>query len=160
MSTRGGRTRRERPYALAASTFYAALVVAIASGAIPRTFTPRGTIGAAVILLAILLMAWSSFALRSWRLLAAIDTGHELCTTGPYAHVRHPMYVAVDLLALGSAVWVPTRFVIVGALLLFVGGDLRARAEEKVLVEAFGRSYLELHEASAANAARDLLIEW
>jgi protein-S-isoprenylcysteine O-methyltransferase Ste14 len=51
------------------------------------------------------------------------------------------MYVAVDLLALGSAAWVPTRLVIVGALLLLVGGDLRARAEEKVLVEAFGRRY-------------------
>ena len=57
--------------------------------------------------------------------------------------IRHPIYLAFDLLGVGLAVAVPTPMVIAGAVLLIVGGDLRARAEERALVEAFGNRYQE-----------------
>ncbi|MBI4486445.1 MAG: hypothetical protein HY655_10580 [Acidobacteria bacterium] len=51
------------------------------------------------------------------------------------------MYLAIDLLAVGSAVWVPTPLVLIGAVALAIGGDLRARIEERALLEAFGERY-------------------
>ena len=51
------------------------------------------------------------------------------------------MYLAVDVLGLGSAVWVATPVVTLAALLLVIGGDLRGRAEEEVLLAAFKDRY-------------------
>jgi protein-S-isoprenylcysteine O-methyltransferase Ste14 len=120
---------------------WAGVMFALMEGRVSRVVTLRGTLGAMLLLCAALLMTWSIVALRSWRLLPVVDAGHELCTTGPYGLVRHPMYVALDLLGLGSAVWVGTAPVALAAALLVVGGDMRARLEEKALVEVFGDRY-------------------
>jgi protein-S-isoprenylcysteine O-methyltransferase Ste14 len=120
---------------------YMGLILAFGERKIARTITPHGGIGALVILGANALMAWSLMALQSWRLSPKVEVGDQLCTTGPYGVVRHPIYLAVDLLGLGSAIWVPTPLVIWGALLLVIGGDFRSRTEEKVLLQAFGDRY-------------------
>ena len=120
---------------------WAGIVLALVQGRVSRAVTARAVLGAVVLLCAVLLIAWSIGALRSWRLLPTVGAAHELCTTGPYGFVRHPMYLAINLLAVGSLVWVPTPLVITGTLLLIVGGDLRARLEERVLLEAFGERY-------------------
>jgi len=63
------------------------------------------------------------------------DRGHRVCSTGPYAHVRHPMYIAVILmaaslpLALGSLYSLIPAAVIAG---LFI---LRTILEDKTLKE-------------------------
>jgi protein-S-isoprenylcysteine O-methyltransferase Ste14 len=117
------------------------LVYALVSGQVERPVTLQGLFGALLILAGTLLMVWSHREFGSWRLLPKIDTNHQLCTTGPYAMVRHPMYLAIDLLGLGTAVWAPTALVIIAASLLFIGGDLRARVEENALIDAFGDLY-------------------
>jgi len=38
-------------------------------------------------------------------------------------------------------VWIPTEILWASLLLVFVGGDLRARAEEKLLTQVFGDTY-------------------
>ena len=55
--------------------------------------------------------------------------------------MRHPIYLALDLLALGSALWLPTAWTAAGFLMMVVTGDIRARGEEKLLIAAFGDSY-------------------
>ena len=120
---------------------WAGVVFAFVEGRVSRAVTVRGVFGAALVLCAVVLMAWSVRALRSWRLLPTIDAGHELCTTGPYGLIRHPMYLAIDLLGLGSAAWVGTLPIVLAAAVLVLGGDLRARIEERALVEAFGDRY-------------------
>lgn len=112
-------------------------------GRVSRGVSVRGVLGALLVVCAGLLMAWAIAELRSWRLLPEIDADHDLCTTGPYGLVRHPMYLALDLLGIGAAVWVATAPAIVAAVLLVVGGDLRARLEEAVLLDAFGDRYRE-----------------
>lgn len=102
---------------------------------------PHPIAGGAVILAGALLVAWTMRVFRSWRFQARIDAGHRLSTDGPFAWVRHPIYAALDLLALGSLLWIPTVATLAGLLLMIVMGDVRARGEETVLLAAFGEDY-------------------
>ena len=104
-------------------------------------FPPHPIFGAAIIVAAGGLLAWALLVFRSWRLLARIERGHQLCTTGPFRLVRHPIYLAFDLLALGTFVWVPTWIILVGVILTVLAGDLRARGEERLLCKVFGDEY-------------------
>jgi protein-S-isoprenylcysteine O-methyltransferase Ste14 len=104
-------------------------------------FSPAPRAGATLILLAAALAAWALLVFRSWRLEARIEDGHELCTRGPFGLVRHPIYLATDLLFVGTALWVPSATVLAGSALAFFGADLRARAEERILLDAFGDAY-------------------
>jgi protein-S-isoprenylcysteine O-methyltransferase Ste14 len=104
-------------------------------------FPPLPAAGVLVMLAATALAVWTVAIFRSWRLRAQIETGHELSTDGPFRFIRNPIYLGMDLLALGTFLWVPTPIVLAGMLLVFLAGDLRARAEEKVLAAAFGDRY-------------------
>ncbi|MEA2691430.1 MAG: hypothetical protein QOJ16_817 [Acidobacteriota bacterium] len=106
-------------------------------------FPPQRLAGAAVIVAAIALVAWTLAVFRSWRLRASLEAGHELSTDGPFGFVRHPIYLAMDLLALGTLLWLPDPLVAIGTVLVALGGDLRARAEETVLLAVFGDRYRE-----------------
>lgn len=81
---------------------------------------------------------------RSWRLRAELAAGHELCTDGPFRVVRHPIYTALVVLCVASFLLVPNTCTAVGIVTTFATGDLRARAEEKLLLGAFGDRYAKL----------------
>ena len=115
--------------------------LALFRGRIDRYFTPHGAFGAAIVVGAAVLFSWALVTFRSWRLIAEVDADHELCNRGPYRLVRHPIYLAIDLFAVGVAIWVPISIVVIAAVMLVVGGEVRARAEEKVLLAAFGDKY-------------------
>jgi protein-S-isoprenylcysteine O-methyltransferase Ste14 len=67
--------------------------------------------------------------------------GHELRTDGPYAIVRHPIYTGVLGMLLGTTLlngfgrW---AVALAGGLVLVW---VKARAEERLLVEVFPREY-------------------
>jgi protein-S-isoprenylcysteine O-methyltransferase Ste14 len=98
-------------------------------------------VGALVILAGGVLAGWARLSFASWRFRAQLDAGHQLATGGPFRIVRHPIYAALDLLALGSALWYASLVIWLGAMLMAVTGDLRARAEEPLLEQAFGDEY-------------------
>lgn len=110
---------------------------------VPAWFDGQRILGALVIVLGGLLGAWSLAHFASWRFEARLDTGHKLATTGPFALMRHPIYTALDLFALGTAIWIPTPIVWAGFALMAIGGDLRARAEERLLRQTFGQDYAD-----------------
>ena len=86
--------------------------------------------------------AWSRATLgREWSSPLEMRQQHRLVTTGPYAWIRHPIYLALlsfmASLALVSASWL---FI---ALLLFSIVDLTLRIpnEEQMMSEEFGDEY-------------------
>jgi protein-S-isoprenylcysteine O-methyltransferase Ste14 len=67
---------------------------------------------------------------------------HQLITNGPYAIVRHPMYVGLILAALGSLLiyftWTTVYFACYAPLMI-----VRARREETALLAEFGKQWQE-----------------
>lgn len=121
--------------------FYAAFALAVSEGGGRLAWSTVPTLGALVNVLGIGLLAWTFRVFHSWRLLARLEPGHVLCTSGPFRWIRHPIYLACDLLAVGTAIAVGAVALWLGAVLVILGGDLRARAEERVLAAAFGPVY-------------------
>jgi protein-S-isoprenylcysteine O-methyltransferase Ste14 len=117
------------------------LGVGLSRGGAVGLFPPNPIVGAAMILSATGLAAWGLFWLPSLRVSAQLDRGHELATGGPFALIRHPIYAAVNLVALGTFLWLPSWPVLAASILVVIGSDLRARAEERILLEAFGDQY-------------------
>jgi protein-S-isoprenylcysteine O-methyltransferase Ste14 len=126
---------------VAFSLMYTGIANAIFSGRVPDWFAGQRAAGAIIIGIGAVLGASALLYFRSWRFRAALNEGHQLATGGPFAVLRHPIYMALNLLALGSALWIPSPLVWAGFVLMLLGGDLRARAEEALLGETFGADY-------------------
>ena len=97
--------------------------------------------GSVLILLACLLARWVLQTFTSWRLRAELTPDHKLSTDGPFRWVRHPIYAAMNVLALGTVAWVPNTMTVAGFVIVALFGDLRGRAEEGLLLTAFGDQY-------------------
>jgi protein-S-isoprenylcysteine O-methyltransferase Ste14 len=128
-------------HSVAFGTMYFGIGYAVMRGRVPFWFTGQRIVGTGVILIGAALIAWAVLHFRSWRFRAVLGKGHQLATGGPFSLLRHPIYMGLNLLALGSAIWVPTPTLWAACLLMFIGSDLRGRAEERILDEAFGDSY-------------------
>jgi protein-S-isoprenylcysteine O-methyltransferase Ste14 len=128
---------------LAFGTMYLGLWRSVFVTGVPDWFPGQRIVGGLVIGAGATLMASALVYLRSWRFRARLDEGHQLATGGPFGLVRHPIYMGLNLLALGTALWVPTGMVWLGFVLMLLGSDLRGRAEEGLLERAFGASYRE-----------------
>jgi protein-S-isoprenylcysteine O-methyltransferase Ste14 len=128
---------------VAFGVMYFGLFNAVLGNRVPELFRFQRVVGAAVILFGSFMMCWARIYFRSWRFRAKLDAGHELATGGPFAIVRHPIYFGLNMLAIGSALWVPTVFSAVAVVLMILGSDLRGRAEERLLTGAFGDRYRE-----------------
>jgi len=126
---------------LAFAVMYFGMANAVFPGHVSTWFRGQRIVGSIVMLSSGVLGVWALVSFRSWRVLAKIERGHQLATHGPFRILRHPIYMAMNLLALGTAFWVPTIIVWAAVVLMTIGSDVRARAEETLLERAFGASY-------------------
>ena len=71
---------------------------------------------------------------------ATLYQDHKLIRSGPYRYLRHPMYLAVILAALGALLifrtWAMVLFSVSSLVVIF-----RARREERLLAEEFGEEW-------------------
>jgi len=128
-------------HAVAFGLMYYGIGRAILLGRVPDLFPSQRLVGTLIIAAGATLASWSVMHLASWRIRAKLDAGHQLATDGPFRFLRHPIYMSLNLLALGTALWVPSAIAWVALALMTLGGDLRARAEEPLLRKAFGKPY-------------------
>lgn len=131
-------------HALACGMQYSSMGIALYAGAVWELFPGQQVVGAVLILLATALATWVMVVFRTWRIKAELAEGHELCTEGPFRLVRHPIYTAMWLQSIGTAVWLPNPVALAAVVAMFIAGDLRARSEEKLLLRVFGEPYRAL----------------
>lgn len=102
--------------------------------------------GAGVALLmaaAVALFVWATRAMgRNWSIVARTRADHALVQEGPFARVRHPIYVAMALIMLALALATGhTRQLLIAAPVFALGTAIRVRIEEQLLRALFAGDY-------------------
>jgi protein-S-isoprenylcysteine O-methyltransferase Ste14 len=118
------------------------LAVPQAAPAILRApFLPPSLIGAVLGIALTAIGLWIAIAARitlagNWSAAVEIKEDHALIRSGPYRHVRHPIYSGLLLALLGSALTLNRWSAVLGFVLIFASLWLKARHEEKGLRQA------------------------
>ena len=102
-------------------------------------------IGVPVCSLGIALYLWGARTLGQFFRVSSglglqLDAEHRLITDGPFARIRHPMYLGLQLAALGGLLLFQ-RWTMAFVLINFAGLVLRARREEEALAAEFGEAW-------------------
>ncbi len=92
---------------------------------------------------AVFLHNWTHLELNlNWSPFLEIKKTQELITTGPYKHVRHPMYSAFFLWAFAQGILLSNWVVlIIGVLCIAILYFVRVGDEEKMMLKHFGKKY-------------------
>lgn len=101
---------------------------------------------------AIGLFASSSRALgRNWSLVARTRTDHELVRRGPYARIRHPIYLGLLLFLLALACAFGHWAQLIFALPVYLTGTaMRIRIEDRLLEAEFGDEFRDYARSTPA----------
>jgi protein-S-isoprenylcysteine O-methyltransferase Ste14 len=75
---------------------------------------------------------------RLWSGSVTVKEGHRIVDTGPYSLVRHPIYTGLIGATLATAAAPGTATAVVGWALVTLGLWLKARVEERFLVDELG----------------------
>jgi len=78
-----------------------------------------------------------------WSARVSIVTEHKLIRTGPYAHIRHPIYTGILLGLAGTALVAGEYRALVGLALALYGFARKAQKEEAFLAAQFGADFDE-----------------
>jgi protein-S-isoprenylcysteine O-methyltransferase Ste14 len=91
---------------------------------------------------------------RAWNVLYAAQRDHRLATTGPYARIRHPQYVAFILIMLGFLFQWPTLLTLAMFPILVWMYVRLARREEREVRAEFGAAYTRYAASTPAFVPR------
>ena len=95
--------------------------------------------GAALTIAGMALAFWARFHLgRNWGPPATMRVGHELVTSGPYAFLRHPIYVGASVALFGTFLALGNALMILIMPVVILRFWLAARAENRLLARQFG----------------------
>ena len=87
-----------------------------------------------VVLSGIAFTWWARLYLgRLWSSSVTKKADHRVVDTGPYAIVRHPIYIGIMLACAATAAQLGTALAVAGVLVLWVGFWIKARLEERFL---------------------------
>jgi protein-S-isoprenylcysteine O-methyltransferase Ste14 len=91
----------------------------------------------------VFLACWSRHILgRNWSSVVQIKQNHDLIDSGPYRHVRHPIYTGLLLAFIGTALKVGDWRGLVAVAIVLVSFWRKLRMEERWLAEQFGPAYV------------------
>jgi protein-S-isoprenylcysteine O-methyltransferase Ste14 len=77
-----------------------------------------------------------------WSDKVVVQAEHQLIRTGPYAHMRHPIYSGVLLGVAGTALVVGEWRGAIAFLLLLTNYAVKARKEDRILANHFGEGFV------------------
>lgn len=108
---------------------------------LPHT-VPVLAAGLAITLGGLALALWARVTLgRNWSGRVTFKENHQLIRHGPYGHVRHPIYSAILMMFLGSALAIGTLGALVGLPLVALGVWLKLGQEEALMTQHFPEEY-------------------
>jgi protein-S-isoprenylcysteine O-methyltransferase Ste14 len=94
--------------------------------------------GFVIAMCGIALALWARINLgQYWSDKVELKVDHQLIRTGPYAHLRHPIYSGVLLGVMGTALLVGEWRGILAFFILLVNYIIKARSEDRILAGAF-----------------------
>ena len=101
-------------------------------------------LGSAITFAGVLFAIWARWNLgKNWSAAVTIKQGHQIIHTGPYAHIRHPIYTGMLTGVIGTALAIGEyRGLLAFAIILF-GFYRKARKEEAFLAANFGEPFQE-----------------
>ncbi|MGH7464461.1 MAG: methyltransferase family protein [Longimicrobiales bacterium] len=107
--------------------------------------------GAVLALTGALFAAWGKARLgRLFSPQLGVQEGHSLVTTGPYAVVRHPIYLGLIDFIIGSALYRNDIALLIAALLFALYFTAQIRIEERFFAAHFGRKWEEYRDRTPA----------
>jgi protein-S-isoprenylcysteine O-methyltransferase Ste14 len=151
-ASRSGAGSRSSPLSTLGILLQMAAFFATGFGPVEVALAPAGPAAlgeafavAALMIAAVLLFAAAAAAMgANWSLIARTRADHELVTSGVFARVRHPIYLAMTLFLLALAVGLGHEAnLLVAAPIHALGTWIRVREEEKLLRARFGPAYDE-----------------
>lgn len=106
---------------------------------LPQEFHFLVAVGVVVQIGGFILAVWARRHLgRNWAAEVRIGEGHELVRTGPYRALRHPIYTAMLVMFIGTAISSGQYHALLGVALLVVAYLRKTRLEENILRQTFG----------------------
>lgn len=117
-------------------------------GVLNRRFIPHapwiGQLGATLTLIGIAFAIWARYHIgKYWSGTVSLRADHELIRTGPYSHIRHPIYTGILLAILGTVLVVGKYRAIVALAIILLGFIWKASREEALLAGEFGPGFEE-----------------
>ena len=117
-------------------------------GFLGRRFIPWSPLlpraGAALTWAGIAFAIWARYHIgRYWSGSVALKVGHELIRTGPYAHIRHPIYTGILLALAGTALAIGRYTALLAFALLLADLIWKSKKEEALLSQEFGPAFEE-----------------
>ena len=108
--------------------------------------------GLALAVVSAIFAAWAMWSLgRGYGIRLDVFAGHDLKTDGPYAVVRHPMYLGIVGFHIGASLVLESPLLLAATLLVVVPYTaVRIGAEDAVLGEAFGERHARYIRAVGA----------
>ena len=105
---------------------------------------PLAYLGFALSLAGLAIAIWARVSLgQFWSDKIVLKIDHQLVRSGPYARMRHPIYSGVLLGVAGSALLIAEWRGPLAFLLLLANYTIKARREDKLLGEAFGKDFAD-----------------
>jgi protein-S-isoprenylcysteine O-methyltransferase Ste14 len=127
--------------AVLATTLAAAVALERMTGRFPFRVAPA-SVGVALAVMGVLLHGWARRTLGPmWSGVVQVRAQHVVIDRGPYRLVRHPIYVAGLLMAMGTFLAHPSAATACLAIGLTAGMLLKAWLEERALRTALGDAY-------------------
>jgi protein-S-isoprenylcysteine O-methyltransferase Ste14 len=101
-------------------------------------------VGFALALIGLAIALWARVHLgQYWSDKVVLKVDHQLIRTGPYAHLRHPIYSGVLLAVLGTVLIVGEWRGLLAFAILLTNYSIKARKEEQILAMHFGDEFRE-----------------
>jgi protein-S-isoprenylcysteine O-methyltransferase Ste14 len=87
---------------------------------------------------------------RNWSGVVTVKVEHQLIRTGPYAHIRHPIYSGLIVAMIGTALETRQIRGALAPVVLYLGFLAKSRIEERFMEQTFGSAYNEYRKSSGA----------